>query len=131
LASPSIFDGITPPIGSLDGNIVANGLDLPRPDQPEGRPANPSQGLQAAVLMQRVAPVYPVLARQQHVTGEVHIGATIGKDGIPRNLKPINGDSRLIGAALTAISQWRYQPASVGGQPIDTQTVISVVFELK
>jgi protein TonB len=131
LASPSIFDGITPPIGSLGGTIVPNGLDLPRPDQPEGRSANPSQGLQAAVLLQRVAPVYPVLARQQHVTGEVHIGATIGKDGIPRNLKPINGDSRLIGAALTAINQWRYQPASVGGQPIDTQTVISVVFELK
>jgi len=131
LASPSIFDGITPPIGSLGGTLVPNGPDLPRPDQPEGRPANPSQGLQAAVLLQRVAPGYPVVARQQHITGEVHIGATIGKDGIPRNLKPINGDTRLIAAALTAISQWRYQPASIGGQPIDTQTVISVVFELK
>jgi protein TonB len=130
LTSPSIFDGITPPIGSLGTAIAPSGPDLPRPDsQPEGR--SPAQPRQAAVLVQRVPPVYPLLARQQHVTGEVHIGATIGKDGIPRNLKPINGDSRLIGAALTAISQWRYQPASVGGDPVETQTVISVVFELK
>ena len=130
LTSPSIFDGITPPIGSLGTAIAPSGPELPRPDpQPEGRTL--AQPRQAAVLVQRVAPVYPLVARQQHVTGEVHISATIGKDGIPRNLKPINGDSRLIGAALTAISQWRYQPASVGGDPIDTQTVISVVFELK
>jgi TonB family protein len=130
LTSPSIFDGITPPIGSLGTAIAPGGPEMPRPDsQPEGRTL--AQPRQAAVLVQRVAPVYPLVARQQHVTGEVHISATIGKDGIPRNLKPINGDSRLIGAALTAISQWRYQPASVGGDPIDMQTVISVVFELK
>jgi TonB family protein len=130
LTSPSIFDGITPPIGSLGTAIASSGPDLPHPDsQPEVR--SPAQPRQAAVLVQRVPPVYPIIARQQHVTGEVHISATIGKDGIPRNLKPINGDSRLIGAAVAAISQWRYQPASVGGDPIDTQTVISVVFELK
>jgi TonB family protein len=130
LTSPSIFDGITPPMGSLGTAIAPSGSDLPRPDsQPEGRTL--PQPRQAAVLVQRVAPLYPLVARQQHVTGEVHIGATIGKDGIPRNLKPINGDSRLIDAALAAISQWRYQPASVGGDPVDTQTVISVVFELK
>jgi protein TonB len=78
-----------------------------------------------------VAPVYPKAASEAHLTGEVRINATIGRDGIPRELKVISGDPRLVDAARAAISQWRYRPATLGGQPIDTQIVVSVGFELK
>jgi TonB family protein len=126
--APSIFDSITPPIGSLSDRLPVTGPDAPGPVQPSarGRAAN----LQAAVLVQRVAPVYPNLALQQRVRGEVRVSATIAKDGVPKNLKAIAGDQRLIPAALAAISQWRYRPATLDGEPIETQTTVSVSFEL-
>jgi TonB family protein len=132
LVAPSIFDGITPPIGSLTDRLPAGGPDMPGIVPP----ASPAAGgrastLQAAVLQQRVPPVYPSLALQAKVQGEVSVNATIGKDGIPKDLKLVKGDARLVDAAFAAIRQWRYRPATLGGIPIETQTVVNVTFELK
>jgi len=131
LVAPSIFDGITPPIGSVSDRLATGGPEAPRIVQPEVQsPSHPS-ALQAAVLVQRVAPIYPSGARESHLQGEVLVSATIGTDGVPANLKVIKGDERLTAAALTAIRQWRYRPATLGGQSIETQIVITVSFELK
>jgi len=132
LLAPSIFDGITPPIGSLADRLPVSGPDLPG----IVAPASPAAGarastLQAAVLQQRVPPAYPSLALQAKVQGEVSVNATIGKDGIPKDLKLVKGDARLVDAAFAAIRQWRYRPATLGGIPIETQTVVTVSFELK
>ena len=115
---PSIFDGITPPIGSLSDRLPVTGPDAPGPVTPQSQPGGASTTLQSAVLVQRVAPVYPPVAIRDHVTGEVRVSATIGKDGVPKNLKVIAGDERLVQAALAAISQWRYRPATLDGEPI-------------
>jgi TonB family protein len=131
LVAPSIFDGITPPIGSVSDRLADGGPEAPGIVQPESQPSVHTSALQAAVLLQRVAPAYPKAASEAHLTGEVRINATIGRDGIPRELKVISGDPRLVDAARAAISQWRYRPATLGGQPIDTQIVVSVGFELK
>jgi periplasmic protein TonB len=61
----------------------------------------------------------------------VLVNATIGKDGIPKDLKVIRGDQRLVTAALTAIRQWRYRPATLASQPIETQAVVTVTFAVK
>jgi protein TonB len=60
----------------------------------------------------------------------VRFRATIGKDGVPTNLKALSGDARLIQAALQAIRQWRYRPATLEGQPIETTTTVSIAFGL-
>lgn len=131
LLAPSIFDGITPPIGSVSNSLAAVGPDVPGVVPPEGPAALRKSALQSPVLLERVAPVYPKDALQARVQGEVRVNATIGRDGIPRNLKVIRGDQRLVTAALTAISQWRYRPALLGDEPTETQTVIILNFELK
>jgi outer membrane biosynthesis protein TonB len=61
----------------------------------------------------------------------VLVNATIGKDGIPKNLTVIKGDQRLIAAALAAIGQWHYRPATLAGEPIETQIEITIDFHLK
>jgi TonB family protein len=131
LVAPSIFDGITPPIGSLTDRLPTSGLDMPGIVSPAGPVTNRAATLQSAVLRQRVAPVYPTAALQARVQGEVSVNATIGKDGVPKDLKVIKGDERLVPAAFVAIRQWRYRPATLGGVPIETQTVVTVSFELK
>ncbi len=131
LLAPSIFDGITPPLGSLTDRLPASGPEVPGIVPPENpRSVRPS-ALQSAVLVQRVSPLYPAMALPSRVQGDVTVSATIGKDGVPKNLKAVKGDLRLIQAALAAISQWRYRPATLGGEPVETQTVVTVSFELK
>jgi protein TonB len=131
LLAPSIFDGITPPVGSLTDRLPTSGPDMPSVVQPASPAGGRPSALQSAVLLQRVAPVYPPSALLAKVQGEVSVNATIGKDGVPKDLKLIKGDERLVLAAFTAIRQWRYRPATLGGEPIETQTVVTVAFELK
>ena len=131
LTAPSIFDGITPPIGSVTDRLATGGPEAPGIVRPESESAVKKSTLQAAVLVQRVSPVYPTTALQSQVQGEVLVNATVGKDGVPKNLKVIKGDQRLVGAALAAIGQWRYRPAVLAGEPIETQIEITIDFHLK
>jgi TonB family protein len=131
LIAPSIFDGITPPIGSVGDRLAVGGPEAPRIVPPESQPGIATSNLQAAVLVQRVAPVYPVTAVSARLQGEVQVNATIGKDGVPKELKVLKGDQRLVPAALAAIGQWRYRAATLGGQPIETQIIVSVDFHLQ
>ena len=131
LLSPSIFDGITPPIGSVTERLVEGSPEAPRIVQPETQPSIRASALQSAVLVQRVAPIYPSDALESRLQGNVLVNATIGTNGVPKNLKVVKGDQRLVPAALTAIRQWRYRPATLAGQPIETQTDVTVSFQLK
>ena len=131
LIAPSIFDGITPPIGSLSDRLPASGPAAPGVVQPESQSGVRNSALQSAVLLQRIAPIYPSNALESRLQGQVLVNATIGRDGIPKDLKVIKGDERLVAAALAAIRQWRYRPAMLGGQPIETQTVVTISFEIK
>jgi len=124
---PSMFDGITPPIGSLADNLPMSGPNVPGPAPVQA--GVPGGNLQAAVLLKRVSPVYPNAALKDGVKGEVRVRATIGKDGVPTNLTAISGDPRLVDAALEAIRQWRYRPATLEGQAIETTTTVSVAFQ--
>jgi len=131
LTAPSIFDGITPPIGSVPDRLETGGPEAPGIVPAESESAIRKSALQAAVLVQRVSPVYPSAALQSQLQGQVLVSATIGKDGIPKNLTVIKGDQRLIAAALAAIGQWRYRPATLAGEPIETQIEITIDFHLK
>jgi TonB family protein len=131
MLTPSIFDGITPPIGSVTDRLAAGGPDLPGIVPSENPSGLRTSALQSAVLEKRVAPIYPSIALQSHLEGEVLVNATIGQDGIPKNLKVVRGSELLAPAALEAIRQWHYRPAALGGQPIETEIVITINFALK
>jgi TonB family protein len=129
---PSIFDGITPPIPSFDASTLAPASpDLPRSAQPQPAASARVANLQGATLTHRVEPIYPDLARRQRLQGEVRVSATVGNDGVPRNLKPLTGDPRLVNAALLAIGQWRYKPATLNGEAIESEVIVTIAFELK
>ena len=86
--------------------------------------------LSAAKLTKRVAPKYPKEARKAHLEGVVRLFAVIGKTGELRNLTLLAGDPLLRPAALVAVQQWRYQTTTLGGVPVEVQSVIEVHFQL-
>jgi outer membrane biosynthesis protein TonB len=100
-----------------------DGRDLPK--------RNRRTVFRSAVLLERVEPIYPLSAKQQHLAGAVQIKATIAKDGVPHVLTFVSGEQTLAGAAMDAISLWRYRPALLNGEPVESQIDITVNFEYK
>ena len=83
-------------------------------------------------LVYKVEPEYPEDARGRGAHGEVVITAVISTQGTV--LSPgvfQNPDMELTKAALKAVREWRYQPALLNGEPVETITTITVNFELE
>jgi protein TonB len=83
-----------------------------------------------ATLIKRVNPVYPSMAKTARMQGAVELLIQIGKDGSVTQVKRLNGQPILAGAAQEAVKQWRYEPAKVNGQPVETETTVKLTFDL-
>ena len=56
--------------------------------------------------------------------------ATISITGTIENLRVVSGDPMLRQAALDAVSNWRYRPYLLNGQPVEVETTINVIFKM-
>jgi len=82
------------------------------------------------MLIRRVQPVYPPLARAARIQGSVVLAAVISKAGTIDNLHALSGHPMLVPAAIAAVSQWRYRPYILNSEPIEVETQITVNFTL-
>jgi periplasmic protein TonB len=89
-----------------------------------------SQGVTKGLLVHRVEPAYPPLARAARVQGDVLLSAVISVNGEIENLQLISGHPMLVPAAISAVKQWRYKPYLLNGQPVEVETQINVIFTL-
>jgi TonB family protein len=86
----------------------------------------------AANLLKQIRPSYPVELQRAGVTGTVRLGAVISKEGMLTGTRLISSpDPGLTQAAMNAVSQWRYRPSSLDGQPIEVLTTIDVNYSLR
>ena len=88
--------------------------------------------VEAANVLTKVQPIYPQSAKTAGVQGTVVLHAVVGMDGKPLSLQVLNSQIHpdLARAAVEAVSQWRYQPTLLNGQPVEVDTVITVNFTL-
>lgn len=84
-----------------------------------------------AMLIRRVEPVYPPLAKQIHKEGRVELRAIIGTDGTIQSLQVVSGDPLFLISAREAVEQWRYKPTYLNGQPVEIDTFITVVYTMQ
>jgi protein TonB len=89
-----------------------------------------SQGVTQGLLVRKVQPQYPSMARENRVEGDVLLEAVIGENGAVRDVKAISGPSLLIPPALQAVRQWRYKPYLLNSQPVEVITQIKLQFRL-
>jgi periplasmic protein TonB len=97
---------------------------------PSQGPQRISRGVAEGMLLDRVMPVYPPIARQAGIQGTVVLEATISTSGTIKDLRVISGPAMLQQAAIDAVSRWRYRPYLLNGQPVEVETTVSVVFNL-
>jgi periplasmic protein TonB len=84
--------------------------------------------VKAAKLIKSVPPVYPPMARSQHVSGNVQIDALIDADGNVGAMKVLSGPALLRDAALQSLKQWKYQPAELDGKPTSMHLTVTLQF---
>lgn len=82
------------------------------------------------MLIRKVEPTYPPLARAARIQGSVVLAAVISKAGTIDGLRLISGHPMLVPAAIDAVSQWRYRPYVLNGDVIEVDTQITVNFIL-
>jgi TonB family protein len=105
------------PVGPAVGNkATGNGAQRPESD------------VAASRLIHRVEPEYPEEARMQHIQGLVTLDVQIGGEGAVHNIAVVDGNAMLADAAVQAVRQWRYQPYSVDGRPVEMQTRVTIRF---
>lgn len=120
-------------LGGVIGGIVSSTSNLAT--VPKFQPVVPqririSQGVTAGLLIHKVQPPYPPLARQARIQGEVLLKAIISKDGTIQDLQLVTGHPMLVPAAISAVRDWRYRPYLLNGQPVEVETTITVIFSL-
>jgi TonB family protein len=114
--------------------VVPAGTKQPLPVGTTGKPSRLRLGgdLEASRRVTKVQPVYPDSAKSAGISGTVILHAVISTDGKPLSLRVMNSqiDPDLARSAVEAVSQWRYTPTLLNGEPIEVDTTITVNYSL-
>ena len=114
--------------GVIGGIINSTPIAVPKVATPQR--VRVSQGVTQGLLIRKIQPTYPPLARQARIQGSVLLQAEISKDGSIQNLRLISGHPMLAPAAIEAVKQWKYKPYILNGEPVEVETQITVNFTL-
>jgi len=112
-------------LSSLVGSVSAG---LPAP--PAVTPAANGGKIVPPRLIHSVPITYPAIANSNHVEGDVEVQTTIAPTGKVELAKAISGPVLLREAAVSAVRQWRYSPATLDGKPVSIQYTVTVRFHL-
>jgi protein TonB len=112
--------GVTGGVGDVGGG-GGEGL--------EGGPAELTADMVRPVLLQKVSPDYPQVARRAGLGGRVTVRAVIAPDGSVETVEVYASSNPLFNdAAVDAVRQWRYRPASMNGKPVRVYLTVVVDF---
>ena len=101
------------------------------PKAEKSKKSRQGESLQMGRLLTRVDPVYPEAAKRQGVEGTVKVHAIFDRGGNVQSVIPVSGPQVLLAAALSAVRQWRYSQTILGGQAMETEEDITVLFQLE
>jgi TonB family protein len=78
------------------------------------------------------APSYPEEARKERITGQVVLQTIIMQNGSVRDdIKVLaSADERLTKAAIAVVRNWRFEPATLLGSPVDVYYNLTINFRL-
>ncbi|MGP0018246.1 MAG: energy transducer TonB [Candidatus Sulfotelmatobacter sp.] len=134
MASTGVVGGVPGgiPGGSMGGVIgsVLSSTPTVAPHIATPQRVRVSSGVSSGLLIRKVNPTYPPLARQARIQGTVVLQAQISKDGSIENLTLVSGHPMLAPAAIEAVKQWKYKPYLLNGEPVEVDTQVQVNFTL-
>jgi TonB family protein len=95
----------------------------------DGSAAHGHGEVNAPLALRKVDPRYPQDMVQDHVEGEVILYGVIRQDGSVDSIQLVRGvDPQLDANAIEAFAQWKFQPATKEGQPVDLEAIVYIPF---
>ena len=122
---PEAPPSVTVTSASLPPDLLAVKTALPKGPAPLTSHFVPSE------VMQKVTPVYPEVAKRYHMQGKVVLSATIDATGKVKSVKVVDGQPAFQQSAIEAVRRWKYKPASLNGQAVDSTAEITLNFAAK
>ena len=114
-----------PNLTSATGSWIIHFSELHLGSTPEHRQGE----LNAPLALRKVDPKYPQDMIQEHVEGEVILYGVIRQDGTVDSIQLVRGiDPELDANAIEAFAQWKFQPATKEGQPVDLEAIVYIPF---
>lgn len=120
--------GVVGAVSGVSQPILNPAGFIPMP--PPVKPIPVGGNIQAARLVERIAPGYPEQAREDGISGVVILEAIIDKSGLVRDVKLLDGHPMLAPSAIEAVTQWRYKPTLLNGQTVEVITRVEVTYRL-
>jgi TonB family protein len=119
----------TPVSGGVGGSGEQTGLTKDTQGTPPTR-IRIGGNVQKAKLIERVQPKYPEDALKDRITGTVLLHIIVERDGPVKHVEVVSGHPLLVQAAVDAVTQWKYQPTLLNGEPVEVDTTLDVMFVL-
>lgn len=104
------------------------GIYPPHLAVPSPAPTRVSEGALIGSALVRVVPDYPLMARQNRITGQVTVQVTIAEDGRVVEAAAVSGPPVLRTAAEVAARKWIFRPTILNGNPVRLQGNLTFVF---
>jgi len=101
--------------------------------EPEGKGKSNGEAGEIATpqAIRKVDPMYIPSAAREKVEGTVTLAALVLRDGTVANIRVVGSlDPRLDSSAVSALTQWRFQPARRNGDALDLEVLIQIPFRL-
>jgi protein TonB len=110
--------------------VISSKPNALQPDLGKVQRVRVSSGVSTGLLIKKVAPKYPDVAKQTGVQGQVVLQAEIDKNGDIQDLTLVSGHPLLVPAAIEAVNKWKYKPYMLNGRPVAVETEVIVNFTL-
>jgi TonB family protein len=81
------------------------------------------------LLIHRVDPEYPEVARRARVQSVIVLDIVVGRDGSVVGMRPMNGPDVLARAAMDALRWWKFEPYRMNGEPAVVETTVTMEFK--
>lgn len=100
--------------------------------EPVAATTEPAAYDQPPVSLVRRRPVYPAAALRRGVEGHVDVTFTVSETGRVSDVRVLSSNPGTLfnQAALDAVRQWRFQPATRDGSPVPARLEVRIRFEM-
>ena len=117
-----------PNLNSAGGSWIIRFAELTH-DLSNRDPNAPTADLSQPMATRKVDPAYPMQLMRENVHGTVILYAVIHADGSVGNVRILRGvDQRLDRYATDAVQQWKFDPATKNGTPVDVEATFQIPF---
>jgi periplasmic protein TonB len=121
-------------VGGVLGGIIGAGLNpvaaIAPPAPPAKRIVRVGGNVKPPRPISTTPPVYPAIAKSAKIQGTVVIDAIIDTQGNVVQARAVSGPGLLISAALQAVTNWKYEPTLLNGEPTSVEMHVVVNFVL-